>query len=60
MEPKFSVLNQTLQKVQSKVREVLENHTLEGTGAIQRDLCSETVNYTDYNVRMHLLVADFQ
>ena len=59
MEPKFSVLNQTLQKVQSKVRDVLEDHSLEGMGAIQHDLCSESVNITEYNVRSHLFVVDF-
>ena len=53
------MLNQTLQKVQSKVRDVLEDHSLEGMGAIQHDLCSESVNITEYNVRSHLFVVDF-
>ena len=59
MEPKFNVLNLTVQKLQSTVRKVLEDRLmLESLGDLHVDMCSESINNTEFKVRWHLFAKD--
>ena len=53
MQQKLNVLNQTVQQLRDQVRTLLEENTSEGIGEAPRNLCSDLINNTGYNVRLY-------
>ena len=53
MKPKFDLLNQTVEKIQSEVRKILDEYSVERTVTVHRDMCTEPVNNTESNVRLY-------